>query len=307
MKTFTFANLLWLISILVILSPPLSAQDQAVAEEVEPVDTYLSFIATYTSNDTVVLAADLYIRNGRERIYLQNAPVSFTISGSTRQIEAGEAFTDSAGKARIMLPVSSLPRDKEGMITYTADFAGTDKYLSASETVSSRPASLEVSFYEEDSVKFILITGVQYSPAGVAEPVSGETILLFVPSLFRPMPIGEVSLEEDGTGSIEFPTTLVGDSSGNITVIARIDEHDSFGYVTGASSCSWAIPKHLLGQDKPTRELWTPVAPLWMMITLLIMLAGVWGHYIYAVMELVKIRKSAKKEITQTKDWSNYS
>ncbi len=307
MKKFLFANLLWLISTLLLISPSLSAQEETEAEEVEPVDTYISFIATYTSNDTVVLTANLYIRNGRVRVDLENAPISFTVSEGTEQIEAGETFTDSTGIAQVMIATSSLLRNEEGMVTYMADFAGTDKYLSTSEMFVSKPAKLEVSFYEEDSVKYIRVKGYQFTSNGEAEPISDETILMFVPSLFRPMPIGDVWLEEDGSGSMEFPMTLIGDSLGDITVIARIDEHDSFGYVKGESNCEWAVPKHLLSQDKPTRELWTPVAPLWMMITLLILLAGVWGHYVYAVVELVKIKRSAKKENIQEKDWSNYS
>jgi len=302
MNKFTLAALFWLISVPMIISPALSAQEETETEKVEPLDTYLSFLATYTSNDTVVLTANLYIRNGRVRVDLQNAPISFTLSGNDEQMKAGEAFTDSTGKAQVMIPTSSLPRNKEGMVTYMADFTGTDNYVSSSETFMSKPARLEVSFYEEDSVKFIRVTGFQFSSDGEAEPISDETILLFVPSLFRPMPIGEVWLEQDGSGSMEFPLTLVGDSLGNLTVIARIDEHDSFGYVKGEATCGWAIPKHLQSQDKPTRQLWTPVAPIWMMITLIILLAGVWGHYIYAVVELVKIKKSAKKEAVQEKD-----
>ena len=307
MKKFTFANLIWLISFLLLISPTLSAQEVSETEEAETVDTYLSFFATYTSNDTVVLTANLYIRNGRVRVDLQNAPVSFTISGDDEQVMAGEVFTDSTGKAQISMPTSSLPRNKEGMITYIAEFAGTDKYLSTSEMFTSKPARLKVSFYEEDSVKFIRVTGAQFASNGESGPLTDETIYIFVPTLFRPMAIGEVWLESDGIGSMEFPMTLIGDSLGKIMIVARIDEHDTFGYVKGESMSDWAIPKHLLVQDKPTRELWTPVAPLWMMITLLVMLAGVWGHYIYAVVELIKIKKSAKKEPSQDKEWSNYS
>ncbi|MFH1937312.1 MAG: hypothetical protein ABIK52_07095 [Bacteroidota bacterium] len=308
MKKFTFAHLLWFISILMFLPPALSAQEVTEAEEVEPVDTYLSLIATYTSNDTVVLTATLYIRKGRERIDLQNAPISFSVSGNKEQMEVGEAFTDSTGTAQVMVPVSStLFRDEEGLITYMADFEGTEKYLSASEMFMSKPSKLEVAFFLEDSIRYIRVTGLQFSSNGETEPIMEETVLLFVPALFRPLPIGEVWLDEEGSGSIEFPITIIGDSLGNIKVIARIDEHDSFGYVKGEGTCGWAVPKHLLSQDKPTRELWTPVAPIWMMITLLILLAGVWGHYIYAVIELIKIRRSAKKESFEEKDWSNYS
>jgi hypothetical protein len=307
MKKFTFANLIWLISFLLLISPTISAQEESEAGEAEPADTYLSLIATYTSNDTVVLTANLYIRNGRVRVDLQNAPVSFHVSGGDAAIEAGESITDSVGKAQVMIPVSLLPRDKDGMVTYTADFEGTDKYLSASEMFTSKPARLEVSFYEEDSVKFIRVTGTQFASNGEGEPLTDETISMFIPTLFRPMAIGEIWLEADGTGSMEFPMTLIGDSLGQLMVVARIDEHDTFGYVQGEGQSDWAIPKHLLGQDKPTRELWTPVAPIWMMITLLILLAGVWGHYVYAIVELVRIKKSAKKELTQQKNWSDYS
>jgi len=89
MKKFTFANLIWLISFLLLISPTISAQEESEAGEAEPADTYLSLIATYTSNDTVVLTANLYIRNGRVRVDLQNAPVSFHVSGGDAAIEAG--------------------------------------------------------------------------------------------------------------------------------------------------------------------------------------------------------------------------
>ncbi len=55
---------------------------------------------------------------------------------------------------------------------------------------------------------------------------------------------------------------------------------------------SWATPKRLINAEGPARELWTPIAPMWMIITLIIMLAGVWGHYIYAIVQLIGIRRS---------------
>ncbi|MBN1198447.1 MAG: hypothetical protein JXA23_03775 [Bacteroidales bacterium] len=296
MKKVITIRFFWLTSLLFLISPILSAQNEAETEENEPVDTYLSFIATYTSNDTVVLTAHLFIRRERIPVDLQNAPISFTASGDGQQLTIGEVFTDSTGKARCLIPTTSLPRDKEGMVTYTADFSGTDNYFSASEVFISKPAALDVSFYEEDSIKYIRVSGIQTGSEGDDAPIANETVLLFVPTLFAPMPVGEIYLEEDGVGSMEFPMTLIGDSVGTIMIIARIDENDLFGYVKGGSSCNWAIPKHFLKQDKPTRELWTPVAPLWMIITLLILLAGVWGHYVYAVVQLIKIKQSAKKE-----------
>jgi hypothetical protein len=36
-----------------------------------------------------------------------------------------------------------------------------------------------------------------------------------------------------------------------------------------------------------------------MIITLIIMLAGVWGHYIYAIVQLVMINKSTKVSVPE--------
>jgi hypothetical protein len=64
--------------------------------------------------------------------------------------------------------------------------------------------------------------------------------------------------------------------------------------VEARNRVQWAIPKHLIPQERPTRELWTPVAPLWMIITLVILLAGVWAHYVYAVIQMIRIKQSSK-------------
>lgn len=307
MKTYRSVYIISLLSLLSLLIPTLNAQDEDVPLETEPVETYLALIVTYPSNDSVDLTANVYVRNGRTRIDLQNASIVFTVSNENELSEVGTGVTDSTGTTRIMVPLSpSLPADKQGIITYTASFEGTRRYLPSSGSFMSKPAKLEITFFEEDSVRYIRVTALQGTGSELL-PAGEQTVSLFVPSLFRPLPIGEVSLDGEGSGTIEFPTTLVGDSAGNITVIARIDENELFGNIRGEATCGWAIPKHLLGQDRPTRELWTPVAPIWMIITLLIMLAGVWAHYIWAVIELIKIKKSSVKKKFEEKDWSNYS
>jgi len=300
----------WMICILLVSSVTLCGQeDQENVSSSEPAETRISFNALYTSNDTVVLTATVFRQKERDVIWLQNARISFSAGdGKSNGIALGKVSSDSMGNAVLTVPLNfPLPSNEEGMIQYTASFDGNQNYLPVAESFQSKPARLEVSFYEEDSVKYIRVTGTQFSRKEDIEPLSGETVNLFVPSLFRPLPIGEISLGEDGTGNMEFPMSLIGDSSGNITVIARIDEHDKFGFVKGQAQIGWAIPKHLLAQDKPSRELWTPVAPIWMIITLLIMLAGVWAHYIYAIIQLIKIKTSSKKETLPEKDWSNYS
>jgi hypothetical protein len=105
-----------------------------------------------------------------------------------------------------------------------------------------------------------------------------------------------MELDEAGMGSIEYPGGIVGDSLGKVTIYAMIEENDNFGTVKGEAAISWGIPKQYYLAEKPTRELWTPVAPVWMIITLIIMLTGVWAHYVYAVVQLIMIKRISKQQ-----------
>ena len=263
-------------------------------EEVSP-----SLVLTYlcTSNDTVVLNARLQFRKERSFIALQNAGIAFSIIAGEKTLDLGTVKTDSTGTAFCLVPLTpDISSDAEGRITYQASFKGEENYLEATESVSAKPARISVEFYEEDSIRYIRVTATQRDKKGVDIPVPNETVKLYTPSLFRPLPIGEIGLDDQGTGTMEFPSTVIGDSTGRVQVSAQIEEHDLFGMVRGTSLSEWAVPKHLIPAERPTRELWTPVAPIWMIITLIIMLAGVWAHYVYAVVQLVKIKRLANKE-----------
>jgi hypothetical protein len=293
-KTLILLGAAALISGFMLLSPgSLSAQENTDSiTEVEPSLT-LSYLCV--SGDSVILTARLYYKKDRDIIALQNAVVNFTASNEKDNRELGSAITDSTGNAVLTSGgATALPANSDGAVSYAATFAASEPYLGASGSFVAKPASLKLEFYEEDSVRFVRVNATVTGPKGAIVPLTGETIKLYVPSLFRPLPIGEISLDENGTGSVEFPATLVGDSSGNIMVMAMIEESDLYGFVEGKNTINWAIHKHFIPAERPTRELWTPVAPLWMIITLIIMLLGVWAHYVYAVIQLAKIKRSSK-------------
>ena len=293
-KTLILLGAVALISGFMLLAPgSLSAQENAdTITEVEPSLT-LSYLCV--SGDSVVLTARLYYKKDRDIIALQNAVVGFTASNEKENRELGSAITDSTGNAVLTVGgATTLPATTEGAVSYTATFAASEPYLGASGSFVAKPATLTLEFYEEDSVRFVRVNATVTGPKGTTVPLTGETIKLYVPSLFRPLPIGEISLDENGTGSVEFPATLIGDSTGNILVMAMIEESDLYGFVQGKSAIGWAIPKHYIAPERPKRELWTPVAPLWMIITLIIMLLGVWAHYVYAVIQLARIKRASK-------------
>jgi hypothetical protein len=250
-----------------------------------------------TSNDSIILTANIFVKRETGNFALENAEVEFSTSAGKETIQLGKVKADYSGNAILKLYVKSgLPEDKNGMTTYSATFAGKGKYQPVSQSVSFKKAKLVVSFTKNDSLRIIHVRATQVVGDGEIKPITQETVTIYIPRMLSNLKIGEFKLDNEGNGSIEYPGTLVGDSLGNITVFAMIEENDVFGTVKGQNTVSWGVPKQYYLAEKPTRELWTPVAPIWMIITLIIMLAGVWAHYTYAVIQLVLIKRGSKEK-----------
>jgi len=286
--------ILFLSACAVILAIPAGAVAQADSTAVEITSR---LVLNYLCKpDSVILTATLDIRKGDENPALENAAVEFAASsGDTRQV-LGTAKSNQEGIARLAVPAGSLPASRDGVLNYSATFAGSSTYPSAEGSFSAKPAILRLSFSVEDSIRVLQVTATQKNEKGGETPIPNETVLIYVPRLFSLLKVGEITLGEDGTGTFEFPGGIVGDTLGNLTVVARIEEHDLFGFAQGQNDINWGVHKQFFKAEAPSRELWTPIAPLWMIIALIIMLAGVWAHYFYAVYELVMIKRLSKKD-----------
>jgi hypothetical protein len=278
-----------------ILLPFLSIADNGADSTSAPVDTKLVLNYLCLSNDSVTLTAGLTIRRGETIYNLDQADVVFFSSDGVNNTEMGKSCTNQEGIATITININRIVPDKDGVINYGVRFAGNDKYNNSEALLAAKPARVKLFFSIEDSIKTLKVTAMSKDLKGADIPLAGETVKIYVPRLFSLLKIGEITLDEAGIGTMEFPKEIVGDTLGNLVVLARIEEHDQFGYVQGKNTINWGVPKQYYKAEVPSRELWTPIAPMWMIITLIIMLLGVWAHYVYAVYELVMIKKLSKK------------
>jgi hypothetical protein len=246
--------------------------------------------------DSVILTAILTIKKDEATLALENAQVEFTASNDVTSNLIGKGKTTQEGIAVCKVPITALPADKEGMVNYSAKFNGNDKYPDAGASFSAKPAKIKLFFSIEDSLRILKVTASQKNEKGEEVAIPSETVIIYIPRLFSLLKIGEIALDENGSGTLEFPKEIVGDTLGNLVVLAKIEEHDKFGYVQGQNVINWGVHKQYYKAEVPSRELWTPIAPVWMIITLLVMLAGVWAHYMYAVYELIMIKRLSKKD-----------
>lgn len=281
--------------VVIFLTGLIQGNAQKNADTAGPAVTVLRFTCVSSSDDSIQLSSTISVKHDEGSTNLANAQVTFYSVEKDGDMKIGEAKTDVHGVASIKIPSrNKYLRNDQQMLSLKSVYDGNAKFEASEGEFGLKPAKLKVSFYEEDSIRYVKVVGTQLNADGIETSIGAATVTVGVPKMFSTLKIAEITLDSTGIGTAEFPRDIIGDSLGNLTVVASIEENDVFGNVRGSADNNWGLPKHLISPDRPSRELWTPIAPLWMIITLIIMLAGVWGHYVYAIVQLVMIKKSSK-------------
>lgn len=206
----------------------------------------------------------------------------------------GEAITDARGNASCTIESSlELFRSEDGSWPFSAIFEGDSLTEETSGELSINDVDIEMQISEEEGERIVTLHATTPTADGRA-PVAGEEIGVYVPRMFSLLPVSVGMLDENGIFRVKFPADIPGDSTGNLTVIGRFNDHYSYGNVEKREEVRWgtAAEKSVTAY----RSLWSTLAPKWMIITLAIMLLGVWGHYAYVVIGLFRIRKEGLKK-----------
>jgi len=264
-----------------------------IGKSQESISPSLQFQYFKNSDDQRLLKATLTFTLKRKEIPIVGQEVAF-YSGSKKVLLA-KVNTDANGVASLTLANDyQLPLEKDGTWALSSEYVGKDSIGAASSELSVKDFHLEMSLGLVDSVKTVSLKAYT-TDNGKKVPVSGEAINIYVARTFCLLPITDGTFGEDGTVNLEFPSDVPGDKEGNLTVVAKFDDHPTFGNVEKRSSAQWGVPSKY---TEPTthRALWTKGAPTWMIVALTIMLAGVWGHYTYAIICLIRIKKSSNDD-----------
>jgi hypothetical protein len=265
----------------------------AKAQERTKISPYIQLRYLKNSDDKRILQTSLTYSRNRMELPLPGMEISFYKSGNKEFI--GKALTDKKGIASFDLAGDiKLAITAEGAWEFSSAFAGNDTIEAGSSEVKVKDVILEMSLGVTDTIKTISVKA--FSPEkGKDIPAAGEVVKIYVPRMFSLLPIGELTLDDTGAASVEFPNDLPGDKDSSLTIIAKFEENEKFGNVERVSTIKWGTPKADSGSTT-NRALWTKTAPKWMIYTLSVLLAGVWGHYLFAIISLIRIRISAKRK-----------
>ncbi len=161
-----------------------------------------------------------------------------------------------------------------------------------------KKANLILSLAEMDTARTVKARLTQVEPDRKEVPVPKATVSFYVQRLFGLMPAGEentAETDENGEAILLFPKGIPGDERGNLTIVARVEEHELLGSMEAQADARWGTPV-LAEKDPFPRALWEPRAPIQMIMTFSILFGGVWMTYCFVFYQLFKIRKEPSEQ-----------
>jgi hypothetical protein len=278
----------------VILLMGFSLHAQEATEEKEPIEPVMELMYLKDTDGKIHLRSTMVDYINRMPVPLPGLKVVFQ-AGDDPVEYLGELITDADGIAELILEENpEWPGYADGEIRFYAEYEGSEDIMFADAEVYVTPVTLEMELEMIDSVGYVSLRAFT-TMEGEKVPVADEDVYVYVKRMFSDMPIGEDFLDENGEYEVEVPDDIPGNAEGDIEIIGRFNDHYMFGTVEQRETIRWGIPtEHKLPGGQ--RTLWTQIAPLWMIITLSIMLLGVWGHYTYVIISLFRIRSESRKQ-----------
>ena len=247
------------------------------------------------TNGDKKLTARLFYRDGTTFINVSNALIEFYLLTDEDEQQLAEVETNADGYAILQIASGyQLPWDDDNQCTFVARFNGDDEGKPTDEEIIIKDININFDFTEEDGEKYINVHITEAGDSVERIPVYDAEVYGYVERMFSLLPIGEDYSDEEGELTYEFPKDLPGDSLGNLTVVIRINESDEYGTVEVKKTIDWGIPVDFSESQTP-RALWTDQAPIWMALTVYIILAGAWLNFLYAVYKVFKVKKLGKQ------------
>jgi hypothetical protein len=155
-------------------------------------------------------------------------------------------------------------------------------------------AIIRLSFYEEESTKYITAQLNDFRNDSIGTPLEEFDLFFYVERTFSLLPIGDIfnTTDENGEVKIEFPSDLPGDSAGNVKVIVKLEDADEYSDTETSEIISWGVPTNIDAQ-KEKRSLWSAGAnaPISLMLLTNILIAVAWGIIFYIVYKIYQISK----------------
>jgi len=123
------------------------------------------------------------------------------------------------------------------------------------------------------------------------QPVEGATVRFTVRRTFGALVIGLDKTLDDGTAEAKFPLGLKSGGTSELLIAAEVVAPAQYAGARAEKSMEGGVAVPAVADPFP-RALWAPHAPLPMVLTIVVLLGGVWTTYAFVVSQILAIRKA---------------
>jgi mono/diheme cytochrome c family protein len=165
------------------------------------------------------------------------------------------------------------------------------------EDIVKKDATISLSFNEVGDKKELTAKIEAQDEEGKMQPVSGIRVNIGVDRYFGTLSIGgsPFTTNEKGIVSLTFPNHLIGDESGELNIVASIDDME-YNPVQSNETITWGIanPNDYWSER---RALWknNDYIPLWLLSSFVIAALAIWGTIMYVALLVRKIKIEGDK------------
>jgi len=157
-----------------------------------------------------------------------------------------------------------------------------------------KKAVIDLELKEDNGQKFITGKAYALENDSIGDPIEGIDLYFYVKRTFSLLPIGDRfnTTDENGEVTVEFPSDLPGDTTGNVQLIVKIADADDYADTSVTKVLNWGVPI-VMDQNESKRTLWAAGAntPISLMILTNSLIVIVWGIIFYIFFKIYEISK----------------
>jgi len=277
---------------------PLSAAIMAQEDSTKP-EVTVTIHHLVVNNSFQYLVVETKTKANNRWQPMKNLPVQLFLDSNSTDNLIAKLQTDETGKAKAIIPAS---------LKSTWDASATHKFLALTQdgtTAESEitKAKIIIDTANVDGARTVNVQVLKWENSDWT-PAKDVELRIGVKRLGSELKIGDdETYTTDSTGQVaaEFKRdSLPADEKGNLVLVARVEDNDSYGSLSIEKSVPWGVyfkSENNFGE----RALWAArgKAPVWLYAMAYSIIIAVWGTLFYLIYLIVRIKKIGVKTAKQ--------
>lgn len=252
-----------------------------------------------TNNKVPYLAVNVKTKvNGRFQP-VGGIPLKLFLDKDSTGTLIGTVRTNEKGFATTFIPPSVKKQWATSVgHTFLATFDGNKKFDSAKADLTVGKAVILLSVTDDKKITAF----VQEMKNNALVPLKGVELKIAVRRLGGDLPVNETptfTTDSTGQASADFKRdSIPGDSKGNITLVAKIEDNDQFGNLSIEKIVPWGTKfKYVSTFNERTLFATRDKSPIWLQVISYSIMFAVWAILSYLVYNVFKIKKLGEQTL----------